>query len=260
MKSQLQVLRITLLWFWVPLLVLLAAAALARVAFRTPWHHLLVDPVIAMGAPFYLGFLSNVGVLMWTSAASVLLFAYWLHRRRGADRLWGRFLLCSGLFIAWLGLDDLFVLHDHVFSKHLSIGEPVTGALYASAAIVYVVAFARVIRQSAWLVLGAALGLLAASLASEWLPDTLPAKPLWEDALKLLGIGAWLSYSLHTAGTVLERSFALSPARYSTPSAAGRVAPLAAEAATDPRPAAPPRAPLSRRAGSAGARAPAPPA
>lgn len=211
----------TAFWLSVTLVPVLAVAAYARARFGMPWAHLLGDPATALEAPFYIGFVSNVGILLWAAAASVFLFGALLLGRRGGDAGWRRFLLCSGLLAAWLGLDDLFLLHDVVFPELLSIPQPAVAGAHAALTLVYLACFAPLILRTDFLVLLLAFGLLAASLALDQLDAVRALVPiaaaLWEDAAKLLGIGAWLSYSVATTAAALEPGGARASAAQANP-------------------------------------------
>ena len=188
---------------WAVLALVLGAAVLARLAYGIPWDHMLGDPAAALQAPFYLGFVSNVGILLWAAAAGVFLFAARVLALAGGDARWRRFLFASGAFGALLALDDLFMLHERVLPDVLGIPQPAVAAAYAVDGLAYLAWFSPLIAASAWPVLLAAFGLLAASLGMDQLPVELYARALWEDAAKLLGIGAWLSYALATSAAAL---------------------------------------------------------
>jgi hypothetical protein len=191
------------------LAVVLGLAVIARVRFDIAWTQIMGDPASAAGAPFYLGFVSNVGILLWAATASIFLFAWSLHRGQASEREWGRFLLCSGLLVGWLGLDDLFMLHDQVFPSYLSVPQVAVIAASGAAAALYLLRFARVMAaRTAYPVFLAALGLLGLSLLLDHLSDYtsvhIPGSGLLEDGAKLLGVGTWLSYSIHTCAASLR--------------------------------------------------------
>lgn len=199
---RLDVFRAITLPIWVVLWTVLGVAVFGRLQFGIPWQVMMGDPAAATGAPFYLGFVSNVGAMLWASAASVFLFGFRVHRS-SSDLEWGRFLLYSGVFVGVLGIDDLFMLHDQVFPDYLSVDQSLVIATYAVLALLYAMRFATLIAQTAYPVLIAAMGLLAASATLDQLSDNFSmsfrGEPFCEDAAKLLGIGAWLSYAIHTA-------------------------------------------------------------
>jgi hypothetical protein len=208
---RLDVFRSASLPIWAALCVVLGAAVIARAHFQIPFQHTMGDPATVAGWPFYLGFVSNVGAVLWAAAASIFLFSFCVHRSSGGDAEWGRFLLCSGLFVGVLGLDDLFMLHDEVFPDYLSISQSLVVASYAGLAALYVARFASVIAQTAYPVFVVAMGMLAASAAldqiQDFFPTTLTGRGFSEDAAKLLGIGTWLSYAIHTSAAVLRGEY-----------------------------------------------------
>lgn len=190
---------------WLVLGAVLAAAILAKVRLDVPWYFLMGDPATATGHPFFVGFVSNVGVVMWASIATLFLFRHHVERAAGGPSEWSRFLLWSGLFAGVLGLDDLFLLHDQVLPDYLAVSQSLVVALYVVLCLGYLVRFSRQIARTAYPVFIAALGLLAASVGLDQLQDHwsiyLPASGFLEDAAKLLGIGTWLSYAIHTCAT-----------------------------------------------------------
>lgn len=191
---------------WIALCGVLAAAVLAKVGLGVPWYYVMGDPATATGSPFFVGLVSNVGVVMWTAIATLFLFRHHVERVAQDDSGWAPFLLWSGLFTAALGLDDLFLVHEEVLPHYLGVGQPIVLGAYAIACCTYLLRFAGHIARTAYPVFFVALALLAVSVALDQLQDQwsiyLPASGFLEDAAKLLGIGTWLSYALHTCATL----------------------------------------------------------
>lgn len=191
---------------WIVLGFVLGAAIFAKVRLDIPWYFLMGDPATATGWPFFVGFVSNVGVVMWAAIATLFLFRHHLERASRGPSEWSRFLLWSGLFTAALGLDDLFLLHDQALPEYLSISQPLVVGVYVVACLAYLLRFARQIARTAYPVFFVALGLLAVSLALDQVLDHwsihVPASGFLEDAAKLFGIGTWLSYALHTCAAL----------------------------------------------------------
>src|SRR5918999_2789230 len=187
----------------------LCAAKIARVYFDIPWFHMMGDPAAITGWPFYLGFVSNAGALLWAAAASIFFFSYHLHRTSGGDAEWGRFALCSGLLVGLLGLDDIFMLHEAVIPKYTPISQTLFVAMYAGLAALYVVRFASLIAQTAYPLLVGAVAMLAVSVGLDQMKDIFSivvfGQGYLEDAAKLLGIGTWLSYAVHTSTALFRR-------------------------------------------------------
>lgn len=187
------------------------AALVARLRFGIPFAVTMGDPATVAGKPFYIGFVSNVGILLWAATASVFLFTYAALRGSAERRNQGGFLLASGLFVAWLGLDDLFLLHEVVFPEYIGLPQSMVGAAYAAIALLYLAFFRRRIAAGPYGFFVAALGLLATSLAVDQAADLLDLEftglRTLEDAPKLLGIGAWLAYAFHTCMGILTRRY-----------------------------------------------------
>lgn len=185
----------------------LGAALVARAWFGIPLKHMMGDPAAVAGWPFYLGLVSNVGGILWTAAASIFLFSFRVQRASGGNAEHARFLLCSGLFVGVLGLDDFFMLHEDVLPKYFAIGQWLVVGSYGLAAALYVVRFASVIAQGAYPVFVAAVAMLAASVALDQIQDRFSIAfagiGFCEDAAKLLGIGLWLIYAIDTSAALL---------------------------------------------------------
>ena len=101
--------------FWLYVISLVPSAMLAAIGAAQPWvlpAELFRDPLaVAMDVGtdcchVYFGFFSNLGVLLWCSAASVCLFASMLLIQRKADRHQILFLVSAGIFTGLLLFDD----------------------------------------------------------------------------------------------------------------------------------------------------------
>ena len=68
------------------------------------------------------GVLSNLGVLLWCTAAAVCGFASFF-LRHAQPRSPSRFLLSSSLLSVYLMLDDLFQLHENLLPRYLGLSE-----------------------------------------------------------------------------------------------------------------------------------------
>lgn len=185
---------------WAALALVLAAAVAVKVRMDVPWFHVMGDPATTTGWPFFVGFVSNVGAMLWTATATVFLVAWRLRRSPGGEPGEARFLLASGLFVALLGIDDLFLLHDQAFPDYLGIRQTWVLAAYGALGLSYAWFFRARLRTGPVVLFAAAMALLASSVALDQLMDRfeiyLPASGFLEDAAKLLGIGTWLAYAL----------------------------------------------------------------
>ena len=103
---------------------------------------MLRDPIMVAGgeqSEFYLGLFSNLGVVLWTAAAAICLFAA-SEMSAAPDRQARQLLLYAGLFTLLLMLDDLFMLHENHAGALFYI-------MYAIGILYYVVRFFRLILQ-----------------------------------------------------------------------------------------------------------------
>ncbi len=173
--------------------ILLGLAYLASVLLNIPIEHLTADPAMISGAHPFLGFISNIGVLLWAAAASVCLFTYLVLRYRYSSKK-ALFLLWSGVISTILCLDDLFMLHETVFPWHFRIPEYMIYAGYILAVGGYVVFYAKRILQSEYLLFAGALLLLGLSMTGDQLLPQEGIAYFIEDTLKLFGIGTWFLY------------------------------------------------------------------
>jgi hypothetical protein len=189
----------TLVPIWAVLAALLAAAVAVKVRTDVPWHHVMGDPATTTGWPFWVGFISNAGAIVWAATSAIFFVA----RRLERDAVRHRFLLASGLFVAMLGVDDLFLLHEQAFPGLLGVPQTAVLAAYAVLAIAYAWTFRAQILATPYPLFLLAAVLLGTSVALDQLMDRfeiyLPASGFLEDACKLLGIGAWLAYAWRTA-------------------------------------------------------------
>jgi hypothetical protein len=203
-----------------PALALVAVVVAAALAARAgvPFSALSRDPVTELHGPFYVGWLSNIGAILWCVAAAACLFGWAVARRTSMTRLPSPlFLLASGLLSALLMADDLLLLHDGLFPHVLHVGERKTLAAYALLVAAYLLRFRRDILATRWLPLAAAFGFFALSLAFDagLLNVGEHRRHVFEDGFKLIGIAWWCGYFVRTS---LEAA---------TAGAAAAVAPLA---------------------------------
>lgn len=167
---------------------------LAGQLYDIPIHHFTADPNATLRAPFYIGFISNLGIMLWAAATALCIFSAFLLRNSAKPQPLSGFLFYSGLFTGLLMLDDVFLLHEEVFPKHLGIAEELVYASYGLFTILLLVLFRRTILKTEYLLWGLAFGLLGASVVVDLMPFQLRHSFLVEDGLKFFGIVFWLAY------------------------------------------------------------------
>lgn len=163
-----------------------------------PFGDLTRDPAGINETPVYVGFLSNIGILLWAAAAAVCLFAVRL-LGPGSHPVARRFLLASGAFTLLLTADDLFLLHERVVPNLLGVSELASMAVYGLLGGAYLAFFLPVIRRTRKVLLVLAIVFFGLSIAVDLFHPPVPAYLLVEDGAKLVGIAAWLAYLTRAA-------------------------------------------------------------
>lgn len=157
---------------------------------------LLRDPAATEGHSVSLGALSHLGVLLWATSATVLLFAASISR--GDDAQLAALL---GAFTAYLGLDDLFLLHERVLPA-LGIPQEVVLAGYVVALGGIVARHRRTTLTTDDRIL---LMLAAVGFAVSLLLDVvIEVSSAVEDSAKFVALGAYLAFSLGWATRLVE--------------------------------------------------------
>ena len=201
-------LRMTLLAVWLPGAALLAVAYVASVTSDVTMRELTQDATTVLEAPFYIGSVSLVGVILWAAAAATCLFV--AASPGGGSSDLRRLLLVSGILTLVLLADDAFLLHDEILPRYAGISGELYGIAYIVAMLVYLVAMRAVIPRTNYLLLGATLALFAVSAAADLGSSVLatllpsPLGLLLEDGTKLLAIGGWLAYFVSVGRAALQ--------------------------------------------------------
>jgi hypothetical protein len=188
---QLRALAPTLTGVGVVALILLGGTAAAAHFLDHSYGYFTRDPAAITDAPAYVGFLSNIGVLLWWTSAVAAALAGWILRQRAVPQA-TPMLGCAALS-ALLGLDDLFMIHEHgAFAALIP--------LYAVVATWIGFRYRAFFASTDWVLLAAGIVLLAFSVSVD-VADDLRNRDRYalEDAPKLLGILTWTSYFVRIA-------------------------------------------------------------
>jgi hypothetical protein len=199
--------------FWAVLATIVAIAAALDVAMI----ELTKDPIAIFESDrFYYGLLSQLGVLLWCTAAAVTLFASRLLVARDSDGTPAAYLGALGVVTVVLMFDDRFMIHELVGPVFLGIPELALYSFYALALGATLLVFRRhIVDRTASPLLAIALGCFGAST----LIDVLPLRTIGtdvEDGMKLTGILAYAYYCVTTAAAALNRTTQRRPAPRAT--------------------------------------------
>lgn len=160
----------------------IALVALASWFLGEPAGVFTREPQVVLKGSFYVGSFSNLGGLVWFGAAAIISFA-------GSLKPLDRGALILAALITWaMGLDDIFMLHDKVYSK-LYINDTLLYTLYFGAIVVIVLRYYRQLERSTLIGMAIAVifWVLSAALDS-FLNDI---GQLGEDGSKFIGIVVW---------------------------------------------------------------------
>jgi len=158
---------------------------------------LMRDPADILDYPVYLGGLSQIGIFLWTAAATVSILAGTIIAKRDSRQLLlGRFLFFLGLFTLWLGLDDCFLIHERILPR-LGIPDPAVMCAYVLVMFLFLALFRRAILATPCILLALSFAFFALSVLFDCVTPV--QVPLAEDGAKATGIVALLVYSSKTA-------------------------------------------------------------
>lgn len=159
----------------------------------TPLADLTRDPTSVVRAAPWVGLLSNVGVVLWTSAAAICFLGAVLLRDRGAPPRRVGLLWASGAFTTLLMLDDLFLLHEDILPGLTGLPEIVFVCAYPLLFLALLARYATTILEVDWSLVLITGTLLGASMGIDTVWDS-SRRAFAEDALKLAGILTWLLF------------------------------------------------------------------
>lgn len=165
------------------------------------------DPNAQFFAPFYIGFFSNIGIMIWSAAVTICFYGAW--RIDGNVNVkTQQFLLFSGIITLLMTLDDLFQLHELVFPLYFNISDNMIYLTYLNIYLIYFIRFRRQLLNSDFIALVLAFFFLGLSTIIDILPLPISKDTFLEDAMKLLGTVSWLIYFTRTANELLENKTA----------------------------------------------------
>lgn len=165
------------------------------------------DPLIITNGRFYIGMISNIGILFWCACAAICLYSSALLKKHNRSREISKILGFSGLFTSFLMLDDLFMLHENFYYytgiNHLLI------LAYLVFVVVFFVKNIKVIKKTEFVILLAAMGFFSLSIVYDaFESNNLPI--FVEDVFKFLGITTWFTYFLRLCWRELNSIIRLS--------------------------------------------------
>jgi hypothetical protein len=156
------------------------------------------DPLAVTGSAFYIGLLSNLGVMLWSATTAICFFRSFLLGYNHYFRPTTIFLFMSGMLCLILSLDDAFMLHEEVFPDYFGLSEKSVLGGYLIIFAGYLVYFFRQIARTEYLLFILALIFLGLSAILDQILPMSNLQTFIEDSLKFAGIVYWLTYFSRT--------------------------------------------------------------
>jgi hypothetical protein len=172
---------------------------------RLPLGDFTRDPLAITQSKFYLGALSNIGIMLWSATAATCLFGAYLLSSYYNTSEFRWFLFSFGLLTLILALDDVFMFHEKLFPRHLRIPEKVVLLSYAVIATGCFLRFFKLIFRTNYLLLFLSLMFLGSSVfVDQTLPDS-DHEVFLEDGLKFFGIVFWMAYFFNSTSEIIRK-------------------------------------------------------
>lgn len=163
-----------------------------------PIWKLAKDPAEVMNFPPYIGMLSNWSVILWITTAVICLFGAVILKKQNTPKDTLRFIIGSGLLSLFLGIDDLYRLHDKIFPRMFHAPESFFYLLYFFTFLIYLIFFTTQILKYDYLLFGAAFFLLVISRRIAVIIPFFDQFMTTGDMLKYFGIVFWLAFFYRT--------------------------------------------------------------
>jgi hypothetical protein len=186
------ILWIFLFVFFATMIVILGTYQVSVIK-EVPPGFMTTDPLQTAEFPWYTGFLSNLGVILWSiSIGCAFSSAIILPNNRQV----AHFLIATGTLSIVLVIDDMFRLHDSILPSILHVPEFLTFFAYGLLITIYLLSFYHIILSDvSFLLLAGALLILGVSIVYDMVSPYSSMETFIKDSLKFFGIALWLAYN-----------------------------------------------------------------
>ena len=166
--------------------------------------YFLRDPITTMKVPFYIGFLSNVGMFLWAFTVGICFFTCHV-MEKSKETEGAKFIFYSGILSFVLLIDDFFLLHEIIMPAYFKISEKLLFLIYAVYLFFIVVKFNKFIMETEYIYLILALFLFFDSLIVDFFREILKLGMkidslgmMVEDGSKIFGALTWFIFYAKT--------------------------------------------------------------
>ncbi|MCP5007259.1 MAG: hypothetical protein GY941_25465 [Planctomycetes bacterium] len=163
-----------------------------------PLSKLTKDPLVVTDGNFYIGALSNFGILLWSAATAICFFGAFLLSYGKRDHPFKLFLILSGTLTLIVALDDTFLIHEEALPLYFHVPQKLVMAGYVVVGIGYLVYSFKRILLTDYILLILACSFLGISMAMDQVMDQFPhssnLETFIEDSIKFFGIVFWVAY------------------------------------------------------------------
>ncbi|MBL8012397.1 MAG: hypothetical protein JNN05_00980 [Candidatus Omnitrophica bacterium] len=163
---------------------------------KIPFATFTADPAATFNySPIY-GYVSNIGILLWCSCASICFFSAAVLNIRRDQRSKVLFFLNFGILTTLLMFDDLFMFHESIAPWYLNVPEKSVLACYGLYALGCFYHFRKTVLVSDVKLLAIAAVAFGLSIVIDQISERhyIPGEYLFEDGFKFIGIASWLAY------------------------------------------------------------------
>lgn len=177
-------------------LIVVSGVYIAERVKNLPLDFMTEDPLQTSDMPFYTGFISNCGAMLWAGVATIGFigsFLLWNNKRKR----W--FFLSTGLWMGYLGADDLFMFHERLLRNNLRLPEKVIFVTYIVIMAAYLLFFAReILKETNYSLLGLSVVFYTISMVIDLYVPYNPVETFVEDSSKFIALAFLFVYFSRT--------------------------------------------------------------
>ena len=185
-------------------IVLLCVFGLSAV-YSLPMEDLLEDPASVYGYSQFAGFITFVGVVILATGIGAVILALSFISFKTVEKKEIVAVALLALINLFLILDDLFLLHERIFTGLFQVGERRIFLAYLICFCIFVAIFRKQVLSGPTIFFIIAMLLFGLSLATDILSDKVPLNEAFIDSIKMLEEGCKLGgYLFWTAFIMLK--------------------------------------------------------